>query len=165
MKRGPKRRASATDAELRAFEAEVDHALAVARPSDSWDLVGFGIDLSFALLRWGQAPRPTATTEPRCLLVVRCVVPHDVFASRALRRRLGTLFRRNLSYRHHGAHVVIVEPHRALLRFVTRTGDGPHRIVVTGAIEIVPKHQPSKETRRALAALLRRGTPVHRPAR
>lgn len=141
-------RATASSAELARFAAAVEHALAVATPSTPPDLLGFSIDLSVALDRIGDADRPVATGEPRCALVARVVVPRAFFASPALRARLSHLWRTRLRYRHAEAHVIVVERHRALLRFVTRTGDGKERIAVTGAIEVVPAPSPRPARRR-----------------
>lgn len=118
------------------FERIVTDWLQSATPSSGDNLLGFDIDLFYALMKSMCFSHITTrrTGDPRAMIVATCRLKPKYRATITLPDALITLWENDIGYRTAKAYDVQYDGKKLFFRFATRMGFAPTDLCVTGSI-------------------------------
>jgi hypothetical protein len=120
------------------FERIVTDWLQSATPSSGDNLLGFDLDLFYALMKSTYFSHITTrqTGDPRAMIVAICRLRPKCRATITLPDDLITLWENDIGYRAAKAYDVQYDGKKLFFRFATRMGFAPTDLCVTGSIVV-----------------------------
>ncbi len=116
------------------FEDAITFALTHSTPSTGDNLLGFRIDLDYALVRRFDNVRVTSSDNPRCLINAICRAPDHLADPALVESMLMRIWLEELRYESFEAHEIAHGYKQVSLGFVTQAGKN---LCVTGSITVI----------------------------